>query len=178
MSWMDDESLKSSSGGGSYIDPRTGRKYAFMNYSYRGKRKGLWGGRRKHTGRDIIDITDEDDAFEQFKDSSSGSFYRGKFGTGAYRGPGKALSQGSRYRGGGLAAVFSGRGGGRSGMTPQQQQFEDYLKNTANWWDTERLSGQRGQERKAMLEAQKEGLEIMRAEAAEGRGWGRTQAAK
>lgn len=179
MSWEDDVSLMSSAGGGSYIDPRTGRKYALMDYKYRGKRKRLWGGRRKHTGTDVIDITGAEDDYEQYSDAAAGTYYRGKYGNRAYRGPGKSLSQGTyKRRSLGGAAFGGGSAYGKSGMTSAQKQFTDYLKNTANWWEKERLSGERGQERKMMLESQAKGLELMRAEAAEGRGWGRTQAAK
>lgn len=174
-SWMDDVSLKSSSGGGSYIDPRTGRKYAFRSYVRRGKKKLLSGRRKKYYEKDIIDITDADDAFENYIDdvNAGRARYRGKRGRDAYGGPGKVvrMSGGRRKR---LGLLFSKRGE----EAKQENAFIDYLKNTANWWDTERASGQRGQERRQMLESQKEGLEIMRAEAAEGRGWGRTQAAK
>jgi len=184
-SWEDDESLYGGAGGGTYVDPRSGKRYALVDYTFRGKRKRMWGGRRLKKSTEVVEVDPEDkstlDELEQFRDERTGSYIRGRKGLGAYQGPGKAVVDAEGFRVGRLSdrasTVGFGLGSGgkyrKTTISPTTQKFIDYLKGTANWWDTERASGQRGQERKALLKAREQGLEMMRRESAEGRGWGR-----
>ena len=166
-------------GGGVYFDPRTGKYYADIGYTYK-KKVGIgdgWklGQEKGRSGRDVIELdASELEDFYKWRQTGAGSRYRGKRGRDAYQGPGRALADTVVYDKDGLTlstGLFSGwsKSQGEKDEAARRKQS----KKDQSWWDRERLSGERGQKRIGILKSRREAIEAYRT-AAQRQGWGAT----
>lgn len=181
-SWEDDESLYDEDlGGGVYYDPKSGKYYAEETYKYRGGRKGLFGGRRKKTGYDLIELDESElEAFGKYREGRS-DYARGRKGRKAYSGPGRNVGDKAFVEQMGKAKGAAGpsMSAYTIGATLARQQSEKYekevakrIKDYSSWWDKERASGERGAARVQELKAKGQATQAMRSRYASGRGWG------
>ena len=181
-SWEDDESLYDEDlAGGVYFDPKTGKYYAEETYKYRGGRKGMFGGRRKKTGYDLVELDESElEAFGQYREGR-GAYARGRRGRKMYSGPGRNVGdvklgeQLSAYKSApkqGMTGMLSALTGARQASEKYEKDVAKRVKDYSNWWDKERASGERGTVRRAELKAKAESTKAMRSRYASGRGWG------
>jgi len=176
--WMDDESLEDD---GVFYDPDSGKYFAKIDYTYKGGRRGFgrsskFGSRKTKSGRTFIELSeDEIDEFQSYRDRYEGTRIKGKRGGGAYGGPGREV-RAQKFRAQGEEESYSD-------YQKAKKQFESDLKaqrggrlerlsTLSNWWDKERVSGERGKARKELVEAQGNAIAAFRARFAVGQGWG------
>lgn len=168
-------------GGGVYFDPRTGKYYADIGYTYKKKTKLFKGSKlgqeKGRSGRDVIELdASELEDFYKWRQTGAGSRYRGKRGKGEYQGPGRALAD-KKLPG---ATVTASDGTtfqlfNRARMEGERDEAarRKQSKKDQEWWDRERLSGERGQKRIGILKSRREAIEAYRT-AAQRQGWGAT----
>lgn len=160
-------------GGGVYFDPRTGKYYADIGYTYKKKTKLFKGSKlgqgKGRSGRDVIELdASELEDFYKWRQTGAGSRYRGKRGKGVYQGPGRALAD-ANSEGQNFMARQMARGEGERDEAARRKQSQ----KDQSWWDRERLSGERGQKRIGILKSRREAIEAYRT-AAQRQGWGAT----
>jgi len=181
-SWEDDESLYDEDlAGGVYFDPKTGKYYAEETYKYRGGRKGMFGGRRKKTGYDLVELDESElESFSKYREGR-GEYARGRRGRKMYSGPGRNVGdvklgeQLSAYKSApkqGMTGMLSALTGARQASEKYEKDVAKRVKDYSNWWDKERASGERGSARVQELKAKGQATQAMRSKYAQGRGWG------
>jgi len=181
-SWEDDESLYDEDlAGGVYFDPKTGKYYAEETYKYRGGRKGMFGGRRKKTGYDLVELDESElEAFSKYREGR-GEYARGRRGRKMYSGPGRNVGDvklGEMKGEYGLAreqnlpSMMGFLTGARQASEKYEKDVAKRVKDYSNWWDKERASGERGAARVQELKAKGQATQAMRSKYAQGRGWG------
>jgi hypothetical protein len=181
-SWEDDESLYDEDlAGGVYFDPKSGKYYAEETYKYRGGRKGMFGGRRKKTGYDLVELDESElESFSKYREGR-GEYARGRRGRKMYSGPGRNVGdvklgeEMSAYKSApkqGMTGMMSALTGARQAGEKYEKEVAKRVKDYSNWWDKERASGERGTVRRAELKAKAESTKAMRSRYASGRGWG------
>lgn len=177
--WMDDESLEDE---GVFYDPDSGKYFAKIDYTYKGGRSGIGKssklGKRKTKGaRTFIELNeDEVEQFQSYRDRYEGTRIKGKRGGSAYGGPGREVVRKEFRRGRMEGETYAEYQKAKKEFEADRRSRRagrlERLTSLSNWWDKERVSGERGKARKELVEAQGNAIAAFRQRFAVGQGWG------
>lgn len=168
-----------------YYDPRTGKYYGYY--------REAWYNSRGPGGRNFTEVAvlnpNELEAFKKYNKKNVAIF--GGKGRNAYQGPGRLLGQAPQGYGdpsysisdepefvrqdgnmvGAGAIGGKERGYQRRRDGSADDRFIEPIIDRADWWDTERVGGQRGNRRKAMISSRQNAVQAFR-DAFYGNDWG------
>lgn len=166
-----------------YYDPRTNQYYGHYRQAYYNSR-----GKGGKTFTEVAALSPyELEQFKKYNKPNVAIF--GKKGRNNYQGPGRLVGQPEFFGDGGVPEgepVFEsrndyevtpfGRGGTKRGSKRRKDgnaddEFIGEIIDRADWWDTERVGGQRGNRRKAMMSSRNNAVQAFR-DAFYGNDWG------